>query len=157
MRKVWAVSRGEYSDYYVAGLFETESLAQEVAGLRDDARVEEFFLWEEKPPVVSELELDVDLKAGKPTPAVRERIINHVGYDGMVPVAPDSDGYVYVTQPSQNIFSGAVWNGSVSVLEHGTDFQRVRKAFNEKLMQAKVAVEQMEVFPEPPTITMTTN
>jgi hypothetical protein len=56
MRKVWAVSSGEHSDYSVGLLFTSEELAAQHAERMsqrdryDDHRVEEFQLWDSAPP-----------------------------------------------------------------------------------------------------------
>lgn len=53
MRKIWAVSSGEYSDYRVEAMFETKELAEEVAKL-DAFEVEEYTVYDAVPSKVGQ-------------------------------------------------------------------------------------------------------
>ena|SRR5215216_4142485 len=127
---VWAVSSGEYSDYSVNELFTTKELAEEHAERMNarerysDHRVEEFDLWDERPPVYVVYHRQARVHAGGVS---EER----------------SWSAEYVGRPSEgqrlqiNDLGGP--NGWFSVVS--TDLQRLEKVWAERVakLQAELA------------------
>jgi hypothetical protein len=129
MRTIFAISEGSYSDYTVRVLFTTRELAEahlaEAYGNTSDAYIEEFYLYDEPPKQVV-----VYNRSG------------HVASDGRV-LAEQNNGNVNWeyngidnTRPIM-LADTREWNGMLQVRVTGTDAQRVERAYQDRIAQAR--------------------
>jgi hypothetical protein len=133
-KTIWAVSSGEYSDYGVEAVFATKELAEEYVRIfientsrlsyGDDRRVEEFTYYDELP------DWKVILVARQTIGASPREYVERtqVSWEGETQIKADlweHQGY------------DADRGLAIDIHVEGTDHQRVRKVFSEKLAQAK--------------------
>lgn len=129
MRRVWALTSGDYSAYTVAAIFATRELAEaevalnpdtdERAWVADGYEIEEFWLVESPPQDA------VRLVASYPPSSVgyREYAARSWSLDHQEPCKVELQPTAYHSRPS--------WSLTVS----GTDIERCRKVFSEERAQ----------------------
>lgn len=130
MSTIWGVSQGSYSDYGVVAIFATKDLAEEYARIQnenstssyDQYEVEEFAFIESLPE--HRIVLTVHGRLGAAAYGPREDTA--VDWDGN---APDCQVHEFDDYGFQG------FHLSVSVT--GTDHERVRKVYTERIMQGK--------------------
>jgi hypothetical protein len=131
MKPIWAVTTGQYSDYEVVAVFASKELAEEYVRITvantnrpssTDLRVEDFTYYDELPEHHVVL-LAAETIGAQPYP-YRE--------------------YTDVVWGAPKPFKADLWERPnyqagfcIEVRVEGTDHQRVRKVFSEKLAQAK--------------------
>ena len=140
-KRVFLVSHGEYSDYSVVAAFANEADAAEYARQRtadkpsyeDDFKVESRPLYEEMPVLPRVLTLTADVGPGAVVSNLCER----------TEVVDPHDEEALTSGSAQRSRNWPARETVVNVYERGSDHERVRKAFAERLTQAQETMKDI--------------